>query len=410
MAEYITLRWAPRFEGLSRRGREGCSYNAYLPDPLQGWNPTLPGDLAADIADAEAAVRDLNQTGPDPRTGVDGLARFLLRAESAASSRIEGLAAGPRRLAEAEAVIALGGDPSDRTAVEILANIASMETAVDLAARESRLTLDHLLTVHRTLMENSSRPEIAGAVRRVQNWIGGSAYNPCRAAFVPPPPEHIGGLLDDLIEYVNDDRQSPVAQAAIAHAQFETIHPFADGNGRTGRALIHIVLRRRGLSPAFAPPVSLVLAARTDDYIAGLNAFRHLGPADSPRRSTAACGWLGTFAGAARRACREAGLYEKRIDEMAGRWRAVLSPVRNGSTLDLLLGILPGSPLLTVKSAARLTARSETAAANAVGRLSEAGILIQKNIGKQRYRVFEAPDALRLFAALERSLLHPPPL
>lgn len=406
MAEYITLRWAPRFEGLSRRDREGCSYNAYLPDPLQGWNPTLPGDLAADIADAEAAVRDLNQTRA-ARIGGEGLARFLLRAESAASSRIEGLAAGPRRLADAEAVIARGGDPADRTAVEILANIAAMETAVELAAREPHLTLDHLLTVHRTLMENSSIPEIAGAVRRVQNWIGGSAYNPCRAAFVPPPPEHLCGLLDDLIGYVNDDRQSPLTQAAIAHAQFETIHPFGDGNGRTGRALIHIVLRRRRLSPAFAPPISLVLAARTDDYIAGLNAFRHLGPADSPGRSTAACEWLGTFAAAVRRACGEAELYEKRIGELAGRWRAVLSPVRSGSTLDLLLGILPGTPLLTVKSAARLTARSEAAAANAVGRLLEAGILIQKNIGRQRYRIFEASDALRLFAEMERSLAYP---
>ena len=110
MAEYITLRWAPRFEGLSRRDREGCSYNAYLPDPLQGWNPALPGDLAADIADAEAAVRDLNQTRA-VRIGGEGLARFLLRAESAASSRIEGLAAGPRRLADAEAVIAPGRRP-----------------------------------------------------------------------------------------------------------------------------------------------------------------------------------------------------------------------------------------------------------------------------------------------------------
>ena len=106
-------------------------------------------------------------------------------------------------------------------------------------------------------------------------------------------------------------------------------------------------------------------------------------------------------------ACGEAELYEKRIGELAGRWRAVLSRVRSGSTLDLLLGILPGTPLLTVKSAARLTARSEAAAANAVGRLLEAGILIQKNIGRQRYRIFEAPDALRLFAEMERSLAYP---
>ncbi|MFV1971604.1 MAG: Fic family protein [Acidimicrobiia bacterium] len=109
-------------------------------------------------------------------------------------------------------------------------------------------------------MERSRRPELGRVVRERQNWIGGSSYNPCSAVFVPPPPDHVDGLVQDLIEYVNGDEHSPLVQAAIAHAQFETIHPFADGNGRTGRALIHVILRRRGLSPTFVPPISLVLA------------------------------------------------------------------------------------------------------------------------------------------------------
>lgn len=405
MAEHIPLYWEPNFHGLTRRDRQGCSYNAYLPDPVQGWELILPGDLAADIADAETAVRELNRERV-AHVSLEGLARFLLRAESVASSRIEGLAAGPRRLVEAEAVLAHGGDTSDRAAVEILSNIAAMETALEFALKPRRLALDDLLQVHRRLLETSS-PDMAGVVRTEQNWIGGSSYNPCRAAFVPPPPEYLGGLLDDLIDYVNDDRHSPLVQAAVAHAQFEAIHPFPDGNGRTGRALIHIILRRRGLAPAFVPPVSLVLAGWPDDYIAGLNRFCHLGPADGPQRSTAAQEWLRTFTSAVLRSCRNAQTYANRIDELNEQWRTALGAVRAKSTLDELLRLLPGTPLLTAQSAARLTGRSQVATNRAIGRLLEADILTQKNIGKQRYRIFESPSVLNLFASLEQSLTTP---
>ena len=102
-------------------------------------------------------------------------------------------------------------------------------------------------------MERSPTVDLSGVVRTTQNWIGGSSYNPCSASFVPPPPEHVEGLLDDLLVYINSDDHPALVQAAIAHAQFETIHPFADGNGRTGRALIHVILRRRGLAPRFVP-------------------------------------------------------------------------------------------------------------------------------------------------------------
>lgn len=139
-------------------------------------------------------------------------------------------------------------------AVEVLGNIAAMESAVDLASRPEKFGLEDLCSVHRTLMDSSSVPEIGGIVRTDQNWMGGSSFNPCSAAFVPPPPEHVADLLRDLLEYINGDEHSPLVQAANAHAQFETIHPFADGNGRTGRALIHVVLRRRSLAPRFVPP------------------------------------------------------------------------------------------------------------------------------------------------------------
>src|SRR3954464_6097812 len=199
------------------------------------------------------------------------LARRLLWAESVASSRIEGLVLSQRRLAMAEVERA---ETHDDTARSVLGNIAAMEDAVRLGAGERPLKTADILRLHRALMEATSTPGIAGKLRDQQNWIGGNAFNPGRADFVPPPPEHVPDLVDDLCLFMNRTDLPPIVQAAIVHAQFETIHPFADGNGRVGRALIHAVLRRRGLAPRFVPPVSLVLAADAKAYVQGLTDHR----------------------------------------------------------------------------------------------------------------------------------------
>lgn len=403
MGTYVRKHWAPTFHGLSRRERQGCDYDAYIPDALQGWQLTLPSELVADISDAEAAVTSLNADGT-AHASLEGMARFLLRAESVASSKIEGIEAGPRRLVAAEALLAWGGATSDRAAAEILGNIHAMDSAI---SETEHLDVERIREVHRQLMASSATPGIAGEVRDQQNWIGGSSYHPCRAAYVPPPPEDVPALLADLTEFARGDEHAPIVQAAIAHAQFENIHPFADGNGRTGRALIHIILRRRGLSPTFVPPISLVLATWSNDYIDGLTRFRHTGAPDVPERSEAAHAWLRTFSAATRRACADARLYAERIDRLSDHWHTVVGKVRKGSALELILGVLPGSPLLTVTSAAAMINRSEVAASAAINRLVETGVLLQRNVGRQRYRVFEAPDILDLFTALERALASP---
>ncbi|MGD9998712.1 MAG: Fic family protein [Ilumatobacteraceae bacterium] len=391
---------------MSRRDRQGCSYDAYLPDPLTGWELSLPADLVADLGDADAAIRRLNAAGTS-HVSLEGLARFLLRAESVASSKIEGLEAGPRRLLDAEVEMARGGDAADRIAVEVLANVAAMEAAVELGSSTETITLDHLLDIDRVLMERSATPEIGGSVRTTQNWIGGSSYNPCSAAFVPPPPEHLDALLDDLLAYVNGDDHPALVQAAIAHAQFETLHPFADGNGRTGRALIHVILRRRGLAPRFVPPISLVLATWARDYISGLTAFRHVGEPDGAQRSASTSAWLRTFVSAAHRSCTDAEAFASKIELLGARWRDRLGRVRANSAVELLLDLLPGVPVITVDSAARLIGRSEMRTGEAINRLEAAGVVRQRNVGRQRYRVFEASDVVDLFTGLERALASP---
>ena len=130
MASQLRLHWEAQPQGISRRDRHGCWYDAYLPDTLTGWDPSIPADVGADIADAESAIRRLNSAGI-AHVSLEGLARFLLRAESVGSSKIEGLDVAAMRLARAEAALSLGGDANDRVAVEVIGNIAAMQDAID---------------------------------------------------------------------------------------------------------------------------------------------------------------------------------------------------------------------------------------------------------------------------------------
>ncbi len=243
-------------------------------------------------------------------------------------------------------------------------------------------------------------------MRTIQNWIGGSGYNPCSAAFVPPPPESVQPLLEDLCAFCNDDQLPAVAQAAIAHAQFETIHPFVDGNGRVGRALIHLVLRRRGLAPRALPPISLVLATRANDYIGGLVATRYEGAPDGKAAHDGRNLWVGRFAAAAQRSVLDATTFEERVDELEGSWRGRLGTVRRGSATDVLLQKLPALPILTVNGAAALIGRSFLATNQAIERLVNAGILTSIRAGR-RNRAFEAPELIAAFTDFERGLASP---
>ncbi|MBV8798700.1 MAG: Fic family protein, partial [Alphaproteobacteria bacterium] len=173
--------------GISRRARRPCQYGAYLPDRLAGLPIVLPADVAADVGDAERAVAALNARGPQV-ANLEALARLLLRAESVASSRIEGLEVGVGRLARAEAARREGQPVNDVTAEAVLGNIEVMELAVTEYAAKRPLEVDDVLAIHRALMRHTSAPESGGQLRRVQNWIGGNNYNPCGADFVPPPP------------------------------------------------------------------------------------------------------------------------------------------------------------------------------------------------------------------------------
>jgi Fic family protein len=391
--------------GLPRRDRASCDYEAYVPDPLVGRLLRLDGDVAADVADAETAVTrfDANAVA---LADTEALARLLLRAESVASSKIEGLEVGGRRLLRAEAATALGEDARDVTATEVLGNIQAMTWALGAVRPGDDITLDQLLEAHRRLLDGTRLREFGGKIREDQNWIGGSSFNPCSAQFVTPPPEMVRDLMNDLCAFCNANTLPTIVQAAMAHAQFETIHPFVDGNGRIGRALIHLVLRRRGLAVRVLPPISLILATWSQDYIAGLTATRYIGKPTSAAASAGANQWVALFATACRRAIEDAETFERRVTALQGRWRDRLGKVRAKSAADLLINALPGAPIVTVNGAAALIGRTYQATNTAIDRLVEAKILKQVNVG-QRNRAFEAPELVRTFADLERQLASP---
>ncbi len=406
MSQVLRRRWHSSLDaGLSRRDRQGCEYEAYVPDPLAGRAFLLDGNVAADVADAERAMVTLDASAA-ALANTEALARLLLRAESVASSFIEGLVVGGRRLLRAEAASAAGETDIDVTADEVLGNIDAMTWAVDTLGTAESVTVDGLLRVHERLLGVTRLRQHAGQIRTVQNWIGGSSFNPCSAAFVPPPPDHVEELLDDLCVFLNDDSLPAVAQAAIAHAQFETIHPFVDGNGRTGRALIHVVLRRRAIAPNILPPVSLVLATWSRSYVEGLTATRYRGRADSAAAHEGINRWIGLFATACRRAVDHAAAFEEQVARIQKDWRAAVGTVRKGSAAELLIGALPGAPVLSVSSAADLIGRSFQATNEAMARLVAAGVVCQINLGR-RNRAFEAPAIIDAFTALERQLASP---
>ena len=373
------------------RHRRACRYEAYIPATLEELNVTLSEETAGVVSDAESAIQRLNA---EARPALAPLARLLLRTESIASSKVEGLQVGLRELARAEAKAETGGKVGP-TALEVLANIDAMQVAVDAATHAETFTAEQIITIHARLMANApNATRIAGVIRTAQNWIGGNDYTPCGADFVPPPPEYVAPLLDDLCAAINDETLPPLVQAALVHAQFETIHPFDDGNGRTGRALIQVVLRRRRLAPEYVPPISVVLANAKDRYIAGLTDFRD----DHVE------GWVAQFAASAASAALLAGGYLQSVRRQIEVWRAQLAATPNAPRADAaawaVIDVLPAHPILTAPEAAAATGRGKAPVYDAIRQLVAAGVLASLTSGA-RNQSWEAVGLLDMLEGME---------
>lgn len=371
------------------RFRRACNYDTFLPNPLVGFEPTITMSTVGVVSDAE---RRLPRLGTGSTAALAPLARLLLRTESIASSRVEGLQVDARDLARGEARADTGGKLNATTA-EVLANIDAMELAIDEATSAKRFSPDQIVAIHRQLMTAAPNAHVTGRIRTLQNWIGGNDHNPCGADFVPPPPEQVEPLLADLCDAMADESLPPLVQAALVHAQFETIHPFDDGNGRTGRTLIHVVLRRRGLAEVFVPPISVVFARDRERYIAGLTAYRN---GEVGR-------WIETFATATVQATGIAASYLDEVAQLTEQWREMLraaSDPRADAAAWAIIHLLPAHPVITGAIAGAVTGRAKAAIHNALDQLAEAGVLEPVADGR-RNRSWEAAGLLDLIADLE---------
>lgn len=374
----------PRFDRpdfLTRRQAEQRStpYRASVPADIATLPVTLPlGNLAAADDAARAITRfDASSAGfPAPFSAV------LLRSESASSSQIEHLTAGARAIAEAEIdERASGNGPL------IVRNVRAMQAAIALADDISHETV---IEMHRELLGDLS-PTMVGAYRSEQVWIGGRS--PHEAEFVPPHHDRVWAAMDDLFAFVARNDLPVLVQAAIAHAQFETIHPFPDGNGRTGRALVQAILRRGGLLRHLTIPVSSGILSDVDAYFDALTAFRdgELTPI------------VDVFADASLAALRNATALADDLAALQRSWDERLVDLRADATARAIVRVSIEHPVLSARTAADGTGASPSVITNAFTQLVERGVLRPAN-SKRRNRVWindEVIDALDAFA--ERS-------
>jgi Fic family protein len=276
----------------------------------------------------------------------------------------------------------------------VLGNVRAMEHAIEIGTTQRQFRLDDVLDIHRTLLEGTTEERFGGAVRTDQNWIGGRGTSPRDAAFVPPPPDRVPGLLDDLVAFVNLDDLPAISQAAIAHAQFEAIHPFGDGNGRAGRCLIHVILRRRQVGPRLVPPISVVLATNAKRYIAGLTDFRE-GRTDD---------WIGGFADTVSAAARSTGVLRSQIEGLLEQLVQRAGSPRSDSVARRIILGLPQQPVVNAEVAASAYGVTPTAARAALNRLQEAGVLVPTRVGRRRDREWISDELFQLLDAFQQDL------
>jgi Fic family protein len=344
-------------------------------------------DVIGEIAHAhEAAVIAVVRLEAGFGQHLAPLADFLLRSESVASSKIEQIDAGWRAFGKAVA----GGKASD-SAKSQLAAVHALLALVE-TADSGPITLSAILEAHRLLMEPDPYADSPGALRTVQNWIGGSDHSPVGAAYVPPPPDLVPALMDDLLVFAGRSDLPTVAQAAVAHAQFESIHPFTDGNGRIGRALISAILRRRGLTRRVTVPLASAMLADTDGYFTQLTEYRS-GGADQ---------FVRYVSDAALHASEASEESAARLAELPAHWRERARP-RSNSADETLIDSLLDIPILDADTAQRLTRTSDASTYKALNRLTEAGVLEVLSTGN-RNRIWAAPDILSELDALSAAI------
>lgn len=380
---YETRPWVPKGRQGSRDDRTLSEYTAAIPAAISDLSYDPTGEVARTH---DAALIEISRLEAGWGQYLAPVRDFLLRSESVASSRIEQVDAGWRAFGKAAA----GGKATEAARSQL----AAVEALTELVATadSQALGLPEILRAHALLMAPDPYADEPGALRSVQNWIGGSDYSPLGAVFVPPPPELVPALMEDLLMFAARDDLPVVAQAAIVHAQFESIHPFIDGNGRIGRAVLSAVLRRRHLTQVVTVPIASVMLADTQTYFARLGDYRR-GDVDA---------LVGYVAGAAVHASVAAQESARRLAKLPQQWRELTRP-RAGSADETLLGALLATPVFSAETAQQLTGTIDTSTYRALSRLVQAGVL-EVISGGSRNRIWGVSAVLAELDALTEAI------
>lgn len=345
--------WRQTVRGGTAADRTTRSVVAALPPSIEALAVLVPGEIGAECDEAVRAIAALDATRG---THLRPLATLLLRAESVASSKIEHEEATVEDYARA-----LHGSRANGSATAIVAAGGAMDLLLRGPIEAGAITAAHGML----LADDADEAPYAGRWRTMQNWIGGSDHAPRGALYVPPPPDRVEPLMADLVAFARRRDLPVIVQAALAHAQFESIHPFTDGNGRIGRALAAAVVRHRGLAQHVVIPTASALVMQRERYFAALDAYRagDAGPV------------VAAFARSARIAAEEARVSADLLAGLPDRWREQVGEPRAGSAPSLLVESLATHPIFTAADIERRLALPTATAHRAVERLVAAGVV-----------------------------------
>lgn len=368
---YEDVRWEPQGQRYASEARPKYgTYHPAVPADIADLDLDLPRSV---LAEADSASREIARFDAELGGEIGPFAAVLLRSESAASSQIENLTASARAVAEAE----LPGGKAKRNAEMIVANTAAMQAAVALS---DNVDAGAILAMHRALMANEPR-HTPGEFRTEPVWIGRGS-TPIGATFVGPRYQVVPGAIGDLIAFAQRADVPALPQIAVGHAQFETIHPFTDGNGRTGRALVQALLRNKGLTRQVTVPVSAGLLADTSGYFAALTSYRDGDAAPIVER----------FSQAAVLAITNGRHLVADLRDIREAWNGVLT-ARADSAVWKVADLLTRRPVVNAVLLAQELGIKSSNAHRYLNPLTEAGILIETSSGP-RNRVWRSPEIL----------------
>lgn len=361
--------------------RQTGEYASAVTAQLANWAPQLPTSVISELEEATTALRNfdtyasvfLGSSSPE----LGPMSSILLRTESASSSQIEQLSTSAKQLALSEI------DESQKSnARTVIGNVRAMEAALDLS---ENLTVETILAMHARLMTHQpDMSEEAGKLRNELVWIGGKDdAGPRGSLYIAPQHESVPNALQDLILFINRQDLPVLVQVAVAHAQFESIHPFVDGNGRTGRALAHAMLRNRKITTNTTAPVSAGILKDTKAYFDALTEFRR----------GDAYPIIEIFIKASIYAAATGEQLVATLAQVITESRTKLSGVRSNSSVFKILPLLIAQPIVNANYLKRILGMNDATAHRALTLLTERGVLKEKT-GLSRNRLWQHDQIL----------------